>query len=548
MRRHIHDTDLRLPQLIENVSFQLERYIAVLKNINRDRLYPRTDQERELKALQFVFGGFLASRDERIRDLESSEIQKAISIKERLFPYGRPKLFLCVDGRVLAKLVAGLHGNALRLPAADSREFVPRRSDGHLALPDNSMVADIIRDAYVGQDDLFEVLDSHVGCAARGLEESDRHGHDLPDKGLYYDVLRKSEMKRAMHEFVDRVYAGEKRMHVIQTSFDPHSGYCYIGLDRSLSDKRANPSQGGNGFTDDVLKQLVAEGKILSTYHLVEEENIPEIHSAFVQYSFEIDYERRYRESTLCFWEALEAMSPLVLPCIERRLTAIYSQYEEAEFRAERKQTALFLLANAFTAYLNNQKHDYLYGEHDESIIAVTLTEKGPFFLARSFSVDPTNPAISGSIKFTADLIRGNRKAARMSYPESEFIKTLYPQLEGYGQSPVPVVIFERIGVLHSDIEQVRKTDWSDISSIPWMTLSDEHFSIYLESKIPDMTQTTARAISRLRRRAIDLYKPGLPATDSFLEGRIVPLWVLAGPHRETIALFPFVAAGYDVN
>lgn len=545
MKRFIHDTSLKLalPPLVDAVSFQLEKYFSVLRSINADRLYPRTDEERELKALTFVFGGFLASRDERVFDLRSPEVQKAIAIKERLFPFGRPKLFLCVDGRVLAKLVAGLHGNALRLPAGDSKEFVPRRLDGHLALPDGSMVADIIRDAYVKTDDLFEVLDSHVGCAARGLEEADRTGAERADKGLYEDVLRKKEMKRALVDFVERVYGDTKSMHVIQTSFDPHSGYCFIGLDQCLEDERIKK----DGFTEKHLEALVREGTILSTHHLVEEENIPEIHKAFTDYSFDLDYERHYRMSTLRFWEAIEAMSPLVIGTIEHKLVPIYQRYEKAEYRAERRQTALFLLANAFTAYLNNQKHGYLYGEHDESIIAVTLSEKGPFFLARSFSVDPTNPALSGSIKFTADLIRANRKADRMSFPEHEYARTLYPSLDEYAQSPVPAVFFERIAILHGDIQQVRKADWSDIATLPWMTMTEEEFALYLESKIPDITQTTARAISRLRSRATALYTPGLPATDALLEGRIVPLWVLAGPHRETLALFPFITAGYDV-
>ncbi|MEK7619078.1 MAG: hypothetical protein AAB416_02465 [Patescibacteria group bacterium] len=522
---------------------QLENYLKALREINDHRLQPRNDQVREITALEFVLGGFLASREMRTADIASPEIQKTIEIKERLFPYGRPKLVLCVDGRVLAKHIAGLHGNSMRLPAGDVKEFVPRRSDGHLTLSPTSHIAEVILKALEGTDQLFEIFDSHVGCAARKLEESDRAGHDLADAGLYQDVLRKREMKRALEEFVAKTTRGEKQIYSIQTSFDPHTGYCFAGLDECLDDPRVQ----AKGFTEEMLATLVAEGRVLSVHAIVEEERNADLHALFTEYQFELDYEGRYRECSLRFWNAIEAMAPKLVPFFEERLQKAYPQYANTEFARVCRQSAVFLLANAFTAYLNNQKPHYRYSEHDESVIAVTYSEKGPYSIARSFSIDPYNPTLSASIKLTADLIRANRKSCRMSQPEREFVEKLYGSHEEYVKNPVPVIFFERLEVVRSDSEAVRQADWSDLATLPWMTMSEDEFAHYLERKIPDITQGTARAMMRLRARAIELYRPGKPATDSLLEGRIVPVFLLAGLVRETIALLPFIVAGYDV-
>lgn len=522
---------------------QLENYLRALRAINDQRLQPRDDQVRELKALEFVLGGFLASREMRTKDIASSEIQKTIQIKDRLFPYGRPKLVLCVDGRVLAKHIAGLHGNSLRLPAGDVKEFVPRRPDGHLTLAGTSHIAEIITKALESTDTLFEIFDSHIGCAARNLEESDRAGRELADKGLYQDVLRKREMKRALEEFVAKTYRGEKQIFIIQTSFDPHTGYCFAGLDECLDDPRVQEK----GFTSDMLELLAQEGKVLSVYSIVEDEQNADLHALFTKYQFDLDYEGRYREHSLRFWNAIEAMDATLVPFFEQRLLNAYPQYAHEGFVGIRRQTAVFLLANAFTAYLNNQKPHYRYSEHDESVIAVTYSEKGPYEIARSFSVDPYNPTLSANIKLIADLIRANRKSCRMSKLERDCVEGLYGSHEEYVQNPVPVIFFERLETIRSDRDPVREADWSDLSTIPWMSMSEDAFAHYLEQKILDITQGTARAIMRLRNRAITLYTPGKPATDSLLEGRIVPVFLLAGPARETLSLLPFVAAGYDV-
>lgn len=531
-----------MPQLNGTISEQLAQYLEAEKKINNRRANPRNDIGPALAMLQFKFGRFIESRNQRVEDLGSTELCEAKDIKREIFPLGIPKLVLCLDGRIMPKTVAGMQGNAVRVAAADVAGFVPRRNDGHLMLRPESSFAELLKRAFSKTDQLVEVLDSHIGCAARGKAESETKGTKPEDGGVSTDVRRQKAKAKAIREFVQQTYNGAKQIWVFQTSFDPHTGFMYMGLevDGNLHD----PLVQERGYSIFVLETMVLQERIVSTKHLLEEAD-GQIKAIFEENKFELDYEHDFRYSSVRFWQTVKAIADKVAPLIEAKLIKVYPHLQQQENAAELRQRAVLLLANCFNAFLLNQHGHYSYGEHDESIIVATRSEKGPFPTARPFSVYPESPNLSHDIRLAQGLIRNNRRDGRISREEKAVAAKFFPVTENYALSPVPMVCFERMETVCNDLEAVQKANWSDLIDLNWIGMSDTEFSDYLKRKVPNLTLSTGETINKLRHRAIKLYEPGQPATELLLGGGIVPLWVLAGPNRMNYAILPFLTAGY---
>ncbi|MCX6784786.1 MAG: hypothetical protein NTV81_02520 [Candidatus Komeilibacteria bacterium] len=547
-----------LPNLDPALVRQLNQYIIAEHRAHGDRarLGNGAEQKRwkELAMTYFKLRQFIYSRDLRVEDIESPEVQEAIDIKRKMFPFGVPKLWLCIDGRVLSKLVAGLHGNALRTPAADNQvEFLPRRGGIGLFLKKDGtfarMIQKVFRDkeAFGEEPIIFEVLDSHLKCAAGGLHAEEKHGHEAADHGLLDDVRRKKAMGLAIRQFVAEKYNGAKQVKIMQISFDPHTGFCFVGLEKEecLTDPRVAEA----GYTEAVLSELVKEGKILSTQQLADSVDDPFFSELFLRFHFDVNYELNYRHSTNALWKNIQAMSPEALPRLEALLVGIYPKLKEADKSAELRQQAIFLLANMYNAFLHNHEQDYPYQEHEESVIAITYSEKGPFDRARSFSINPENPQLSEYLKLGWKLVQGNRRSGQMSPMEQRAVKKLYPKNDDYVNNPVLVSLFERTdeALPMVEVEKLRAVDWSDLPEVDWQEMSDTEFvDHYLNKKLPGIAAVVAEKINILRHRAIKLHKPGLPATEALLDGNLLPIWTLSGPDRKTIALFPFLTSGYS--
>jgi len=325
----------------------------------------------------------------------------------------------------------------------------------------------------------------------------------------------------------------------------------YLGLDKDecLND----PLVKEQGYTPDILKRLIAECKILSTQDIVDFSENFVLRDAFKQHYFALDYEKDYKASTLNFWRNINSMSHSLIPVLEDMLVKIYPDLAGEEMSPKRIQLAGLVLSNAYNAYLLNHATDgskkaYAYEHHDESVIAVTWSENGPFDRARAFSVHPNDPQLSGSMDLMKELIRKNRLGGRMSETEKHAVAQMYHRPADYVKNPVPVMLFERLDTTPSQelIDRMREVDWSDLADTNWMTMSDEQFEGYLDSKLPHIPASVVRKINTMRMRAIKAHKPGLPATEAFLDGRLVPIWLLTDQNRSTIAMFPFITKGYD--
>lgn len=505
-----------------------------------------SNNSKAFEMAAFKLGQFIYAREARLADIQSPEVQMAIQIKRSLFPHCVPNFVVCMDVRVRPKLIACLHGHAFCTPAGDIKnEFLPRKNNrGELFLVPGSFSI-MLDEAFKTQDVVNEIFDSHLHCAAGGLRANDFHAMEVVDNGLRDDVVRKTQMKNAAIEYVDQKYGEQKRLFVFQTSFNPVNGYCYLGLDKEecLNDERVIV----HGYTDEILGNLVDEGKILFTKKLGAIEEIKEL---FSQHYFDCDYLTDYRLSSFKFWDYINQMYPKLSSVIETEIKAIFDSVSADDL----KQISVFLAANAYNAFLHNFNADgspksYLYNIHNESVIAVTISEKGPFDRATSFSLDPNSPSLSSDLVFGHGLIRKNRADGRMSSYEKEAIEQVFDgSFRDYTNNPVLTMFFQRTWEELSarETKELMEADWSDLTNINWVGMSDDEFRRdYLIKKIPGISAVAASAINNLRKQAASFYQPGLPSTELMLDGRIIPVWTLTNPDRKIIALLPFLINGY---
>ncbi len=550
---------------------QIENYIKSLVTLNIRRNNIDGGKTKEQIALESAFfkfklWQFVDSRNRRLLELESPEIAEADQIKEKLFQYGRPSTVSCVDGRVLPKLTAGLTGHATRTPAGDVADVVPVYDE--FGNKDSELVegefSKILNNRFEKQDVLVEMLDSHVecgaGCAnyahnhsinveaikveAKNNKDDERKIHEIFAKALLADVLRKKEIARALENYVEEKYGQDKKIVSVQYSFDPDSGYSYMGLEKDECLKIREVQK--SGYSMEVLGRLSEEGKILSSETIAKE-----FATIFQDNYFDVDYEAKYQDSTLKFWKNMEKMSVDLLPKLLNKLKHVFPKIKDEK---ELNDRAIFMLASAYNTYLHTHQEDgsnkhFPYKQHVESVISVTRSEKGPFDRAQAFSVFPNSPDIGSQILFMDGLLRGNRRANRDSGPAKKAREILFKDNDqDFINTTVPVMFFERLaGLNEAEVKRVQSVDWSDLATgTDWYNMSTEEFENYMEMKMGSVDARTFRMVNTLRKRAKEMFGGNsVLKQDMMLTGRLTPVFILSGPHRENVALFPFMIDGY---
>jgi hypothetical protein len=288
---------------------------------------------------------------------------------------------------------------------------------------------------------------------------------------------------------------------------------------------------------------------IISTRRLVRDGEIQKI---MVKYFFNLDYKNDYRQSTFNFWKNIEAMLPEIKPVIENLVMGIYPHLAEDE----RLQISMLVLANTYSGFLHNHSQapdsvilvekPYEYAHHQESLIAVTMNEKGPFDRADAFSVTPDYPQLTDAIHLCRNLIINNRKAGRMSDYEKKSAEQL-TSLEHYSTSPVLCLLFERVDVSDEQVAKLRSIDWSDLPASGWYDIEDNYQFTrdYLDKKYPGIPAVVAAQINLLRHRTRELYKPGQKINELLLTGKLMLVCTLADKNRRIIIALPFLKNGY---
>lgn len=541
----VKNDDLSLP---DSLKTQLTKFIGDLKAYNAKREYPRP--EKDYRFLHDFYTRFFADRNKRADEVISSDYSRVKEIANAQFP-ATTLWNLCMDGRVLAVLINGASagvGSSIRVPGGILREFV-YGTNGKLTLIENSNFAFIMRRALkrFKTKKIFEVYDSHVGCAARKGEEMS-HGKIPEDAGLLADVIYKKQMAEATIAFVQKHFSDSIWIVPIQTSFDPHSGFMYMGLETDAA--LAYAQEHGGEYTEEVIRELVEKERILSTEYLISQTGLENI---FKKYVFPLEWQKKYSESARIFWENIEAFKNDAMPLFTKAVLTVYPHLktENPEMQDELKERALLLLTNAYSGYLHNKQHigtgtesneryRYPYGVHREEGIKVSEGGYPPYEISMFvvFSLDIKN--LPANIELAAGLVRSNRREKRV-YDRSE----TYKSTEEFVEAPVPVVVQEiiREKVTDEEWEELGKVEWKDLPH-NWNTLSDKEFFTYLQRKT-NMSIAVANGINRLRERMAFLYDPEHPTSGHLVQQYKVALPVVVGINRKNYFIIPFVKLGF---
>lgn len=520
----------------------IERYISVFS----DR-FIRGENSPEVGYLKFLLGEFVETRNRRVVDLCSAEMDEARLYMDRVFSFSSEKILLnlCIDGRVLSETFGCLPNAAFRTPAADISDALPLQGDG-LFLTEGDFTRNV-RDRVKRFGSVHVIPDSHTCCAAKGREKETSLGVAVPDGGLLDDVRRKKHIAQAIVDFAEREYgpAGVEKISVLQTTFDVHSGFLYMGLERMevLSDSRVVRE----GFTESVLEELAREGKILSTALFVEEGGVLfELCRNLKSQVGTIHFERDYAGSMLRFWRTLATVSEESLSEIRNVIARLFPEEKSEGVRVREK----LLLSNALLGLLLEDGGSYRYAKHRESVVVETDKARGPYGSAAPFSVSPfgngdmaTPSFVDG---FAASIVRGNRSKGNFPQGETSAIESYFKgDTDAFVKSPVPVFISERVSVPVSD-SVLEKISVLKLEGSSWADMSSGEWNEFLYRNIPDISEDTVLAIERLRNRALKRHYPGLPATNDFLSGQLALVSALRTSDGEIIAIFPFLLAGYS--
>jgi len=504
----------------------------------------------DMEFLTAICTELMVERSDRAEEVESAEVLTAANTAKNMCHY--PWYIQdCVDGRVnptlVLMMIAGMRGGAIQTPAGDSNDYV-RSQSGRLMVRKGSNIETQIDRAFLIRDEICEILDSHLACAAK-THECAELGHPTDDGGLYEDVLRKRGIAQALLDHVATNHPG-KSVLPVQISFDPHNGYMFMGLE-TIEALQAAKEEGGRKaaergerghhtfgcFSPEILEGLATEGKIISTQKLSQEEPMKTMFAqAYESFDPKPDWRTNYKDTALQCWLAAKGMRPRLMPFLLEKLRAItdFSALPEKEL----EERAMMILANTFNAFCNNYgKEHYPFSQHDERFVSVTERDYRP---CRNtgfavYALDHAN--LSRQVAFSASIVRKNRQAGR---------------IKDDPLCPVPVIAKEIIREKLPETEWaiLRNLHWSFLKgkegSANWYTMSDEVFESQLLRANPvPISARALRALKNLRKTMIALYDPNKPSSEQLLDGKLMALPVISDKSRRFRAIVPFVLKGF---
>lgn len=530
---------------------QIERWIGLLESYSRKLPHPRS--KKNYPYLRDFFKRFVRDQNERTAEISSLAYEKTRKLAKQQLPMKTLWNF-CIDGRVTSIFAHGATagvGNSVRVPGGILREFV-RGKDGRLKLDSRSDFAMLLGRAFANKDMVTEVFDSHIGCLARQREE-ELKGKFHKDAGLLADVSHKMQMAQATQNFVKETFGDEKKLIVALTSFNPYTGFLYMGLE--TKDVLLYAYKRGNVYTDEILNTLADIGKIISTERLAKD---PLLGNIFKHHAFNLDWKDNYVKSAKHFWEGIASMKKKALLLIEGKLVMIYPHLsaKSEEIQLEKEERSMLLLTNAFSGYLHNAgkkkqtsaSHDtdshstfYPYGIHREEGVKVGEGGYPPYAISlfTVFSFEEKN--LPSHIEFASTLVRKNRMEGRVIDRERFFADR-----EAFEQASLPIVVSEivRDTLLEKEWDALVKIDWFNIPK-DWDTLSDDAFFAYLHTK-ESMRFGVALAINNLRKKMAILYDPYNNISSRLIEQYLVAMPYISSKNRKVRIIIPFVKLGFS--
>lgn len=540
------------PRVPAHISKQISHLLQLLESYNKKLPKDRQNQKDDYAFLKDFFIRFIDDQDTRSKEISSKAYQELEKVIGSNFSM-TPLWILCIDGRVLTILMHGMSApdNSLRVPAGSLRDFV-RDTGGKLMLLKTSSFAELLKDAFLTQDYIAEIFDSHTGCAARRYEESTKGFTDLVDDGLYSDVLYKKEMALATEKYVDEQFHEKKTVVTVQTSFDTHTGFMYMGFETEycLEYARKAADQDFPVFSFEVITALVEKKKLFSTEEFV---NNPIVREQFEKYEFQLNWKHAYLKSGQNFWSAVRTMKPILFPMITKVLVHVYPNLKKDSREMELR--AMLLLTNAFSGYLNNQTsseamymgpldfHRYPYGVNMEECVKISEGGYSPYEISSAsvYSGQAKNH-LPSRVEYGSAQVRANR--GRSEFPIVDRSKT-FSDRDDFVRAPVPIIVQE---IVHEEFDdavwdRLSKIDWSDLPT-NWSILEDLEFLEYLEEKGIDESGILL-AINNLRKTMCVLYNFERRTSTQMIEQHLVILPYVTDSKRYSRFVVPFVKLGF---
>ncbi|MCL5970555.1 MAG: hypothetical protein M1450_03580 [Patescibacteria group bacterium] len=543
----------------EGICRQIDAFLTPLMQANEIR--PQYDR-REISEYDYIRHNimtYVAERNARALEINTPEYQDVVRLADSIIPV---KTFGvdCMDERDDATRKFGFSAKIsgiMRVPAANIKEFI-RGVKQKIELLKNSKFAQVI-DALCERNNIFaEVINSHLGCAARKLIEEENIG-ELEDDGLLRDVLEKRQMADAMREYVATKYGDEKTVLPIQTSFDPHSGFIYMGLETDEAlDFAVQSAQGAQPvYSKAVRKELVASGKVLSTRLLAFR-----LSDIFNQYQFKPDWNSHYKETAINFWNNIAAMKDIVLPAIKSEVLKVYGHLNtDSEIaQKELEERAVLLLTNAYSGFLHNphgvvevesddghEDHGYQHGEHNGVYIATVENIYGPYptpnFVVSNYSMDE----VSERTRLAMRLIRGNRKAGRTIDASG-----IFEDQDRFEKVSVTDFMVQINRGMHPEHYRriLENVDWSDLPK-DWDEMNTREFSDYFiriaqRAGLNFVPGELIISLDELREKMKIVCSKESSMSRAAVDQNLVVVPVLVGANRQVLGIVPFIKTGYS--
>lgn len=412
---HEHMTTQELLQ--EQVGSFLERRTDLLSQRGQDS----ESLHNQDTFLRRFYTGFLAERHARSIELNSEEIKEANTIIADLFG-SKLGLVSCMDGRMPLTAMFGFPMQAvraMRLPGGDLGGFERDLENGALVPdPEALFTKLVLRQQDNGSSTRYQVLNAHVGCAARGRTESN-FGMYPPDQGLHADIASKNEIGTAIKMYYN--------MTPLLYVTDPNTGYGYMGLGR---DDMLNTNE---YYDHDTLQKLTEKGEIISTAELAS--RFEDAFTKITDPTWSVNWEHAYSSTSLHLWKNIDSLAKgPVLEAIQQNVRTIYDdtqKYDDEEVRVR----SLLLLTDAYLGWLYARQGGHPYTEHKESCVVVDFKNKGPFAEYTAFVVAPIHDTLDDNVALAQSIVRVNRQASKVTDTSGIY------DTESFASAPVPVVV-----------------------------------------------------------------------------------------------------------
>jgi hypothetical protein len=465
---------------------------------------------------------FLATRFQRGGELASQEIVEARKIAHEYIGQGNHDFFCtCMDGRNLPVVIFSKvpHvGGVLRTPAGRLEGFSTGREPGSIVIDRKSPVVKQIEKLLTQRpnETIYYGLDSHYGCAARGLLY-EQFGGTCQDKGLSSDIQEKLAVGRGLLALREQlIKEGLQVARIVPAFFSYNSatGYVTMGLEANID----NPDVEDVGFTFHDAHGESHDHQTFATDSLAKEEKIVRaedlIHDAVIQSALmaakefivpgSADFREDYAKALLNNWKAIRMIygkgESKAFLHIVNKLSNAYSNSgwvvsEEDDLNDKKistttiHQKAKFMLKNIITRYaIAGTSDKWPFDTHIEGLGVITDGGYGPFpandegveFDAFSiFSKDLDSMA--ESTRLVINLIRSSRKKKSVRNP--------YPEMLENGNDAQfengPVMIVNK-AILRIDDEKT----WQILEKVDFSRLAEMDFKWAQMSKVtPEMSR-----------------------------------------------------------